>query len=138
MTKIGYRPNVDVDTIVPNNKKLVSTGTCAALVQHYTRVGKTDGWIEGLVVKGNAAKLKKGTAIATFVDGKYPNKETGNHAAFYISQDKNGLTVVEQFKSLDKPQQRTLSYLGKNKDGTFKDPSNNGDAFSVIELKKKE
>lgn len=34
--------------------------------------------------------ILKGTAIATFVDGKYGNLPTGNHAALYISQDASG------------------------------------------------
>lgn len=136
MSKIGYRPNIDVDDIVGAHDELFGDGSCAALVQHHTRVGETTNWREGIIVKGNDAKIKKGTAIATFVDGKYPNKATGNHAGFYVNQDNKGITVVEQFKGLPKPQQRHVAFIGKNEDGTFKDLSNNGDAFSVIELLK--
>lgn len=131
--KGGYRSYVDVETIPDSNTSLVSTGSCASLVMHYTRVGRSSNWKEGDLVKGNTT-IKKGTAIATFVDGKYPNKEHGNHAALYVSQDSTGITVIDQWESLPKPHERKLKFLGKNKNGGYEDPSNNGDAFSIIEL----
>lgn len=134
MAKKGYRSYVDVDTIPEVNVSLVSTGSCASLVQHYTRVGRTSKWKEGEAVKGNTG-IKKGTAIATFVDGEYPNLAHGNHAALYVSQDANGITVVDQWEGLPKPHKRVLGFKGKTADGTaWEDPSNNGDAFSIIEL----
>lgn len=119
-----------VDTLV--GKPLVGSKSCAVLVQYYVNPGLARTWTEGLYVKGNGAKIKKGTAIATFVDGKYPNKSSGNHAAFYLSQDAKGIWVVEQFKGLTKIQKRHLRFKGKASDGSYVDPSNNGDAFSVI------
>lgn len=113
-------------------KPKVSTGSCAALVQYYRSVGKASGWVEGTVVKGNGNTIAKGTAIATFVNGVYPNQASGNHAAFYISQDANGIKVMDQWSSKASIGSRILQFKGKNADGTFKDPSNNGDAFSVI------
>lgn len=135
MAKKGYRSYVDVETIPDVNAELVSTGSCASLVQHYTRVGQAANWKAGDVVKGHPS-IKRGTAIATFVNGVYPNDEHGNHAALYVSQNAAGIWVVEQWKSLTRPQKRQLSFKGKNDAGTgWKDPSNNGDAFSIIELK---
>lgn len=126
--KGGYRSYVDVDTITGS----ASTGQCAALVMHYTRVGKAANWREGDAVRGNTT-IKKGTAIATFVNGRYPNKEHGNHAALYVSQDSEGIVVVDQWTGKDAGK-RTLAFLGKDGAGGWKDPSNNGDAFSIIEL----
>lgn len=77
--------------------------------------------------------LTKGTAIATFVNGKYPNKPTGNHAALYVSQDASGVTVVDQWTGSGKIRKRVLIFKGKDKNGNFVDPSGNGDAFSVVE-----
>jgi hypothetical protein len=132
--KGGYRSYIDVETIPTVNSELVSTGQCAALVQHYTRVGRTNGWKEGEAVKG-CTTIKRGTAIATFVDGIYENEAHGNHAALYISQDSKGIKVVEQWTTLKKPQIRDIPFLGKKADGTgWENPSNNGDAFSIIEL----
>lgn len=116
------------------NKSRVNTGTCAGLVQWHTRAGHTSTWVEGIKVKGNGLKLKSGTAIATFVDGKYPNNKHGNHAALYISQSVVGIEVMDQWLGVNKPKigSRILPFLGKKSDGTYIDPSNNGDAFSVI------
>lgn len=112
----------------------VSTESCASLVQWYTSCGRAATWTEGTVVKGNGATIAAGTAIATFVNGSYPNQSSGNHAAFYMSQDSTGITVMDQWSGPTKPtvSSRKLAFKGKNSNGTFKDPSNNGDAFSVI------
>ncbi|KQO26855.1 hypothetical protein ASF11_04070 [Acidovorax sp. Leaf76] len=112
--------------------KLVGTHQCVALVKHYARAPATSLWREGATVKGNLL-LTKGTVIATFVNGKYPNKPTGNHAAFYVSQDASGITVVDQWTGSGKIRKRVLPFLGKDKTGKFVDPSGNGDAFSVVD-----
>ncbi len=109
----------------------VGSGQCVAIVQVYAKAPLTARWSEGIKVKGNNM-IAKGTAIATFVNGKYPNKAHDNHAALYISQDATGIRVMDQWTKKAKISSRVLSYLGKEKDGTFKDPSNNADAMSVI------
>jgi hypothetical protein len=43
-----------------------------ALVQYYTNAGPANGWQQGESVLGNQL-IKKGTAIATFKNGRYPN-----------------------------------------------------------------
>jgi len=111
---------------------LVGTGQCVALIKEYTKASATSTWKEGKAVKGDLA-LKKGTAIATFVGGKYPNQGSGNHAAFYLSQDAGGVWVIDQWSSSGTIQKRCLSFKGKDKTGKYNNPSNNGDAFSVIE-----
>lgn len=112
--------------------KLVGTHQCVALVKEFARAPATALWREGATVKGNLL-LKKGTVIATFVDGKYPNKSTGNHAALYVSQDASGITVVDQWTGAGLIQMRVLSFKGKDKKGNLINPSSNGDAFSVVE-----
>lgn len=128
--KGGYRSYVDVSVIAKLTEP-VGSGECAALPQYYTRIGPAAGWVEGEKVKGNST-IKKGTAIATFVNGRYPNKPHGNHVALYVSQDTTGITVVDQWTG-KLPGERVLPFLGE-KDGAYVDPSNNGDAFSIIEL----
>ncbi len=114
--------------------KLPSVGSkqCVALIKQYTMAPQTSLWEEGKAVKGELT-LQKGTAIATFVKGKYPNGGTGNHAAFYIGQDTIGIWVVDQWSGSGTIRKRCLTFKGKDKNGNFIDPSNNGDAFSVIE-----
>jgi len=124
----------DVDNL--EGTKKVGTEQCAALVQHYSiGIGQTKTWKEGIAVRGNDYRIEKGTAIATFVNGKYPNKSHGNHVAYYVSQDSEGITVMDQWAGKSKPKvsSRKLYFKGgKRKDGTYLDASNNGDAFSVI------
>jgi hypothetical protein len=114
------------------SKPPVGTKQCVALIKEYTSAPQTVMWKEGKPVKGNLL-LAKGTAIATFVDGKYPNHASGNHAAFYISQDAVGIWVVDQWSASKTIQKRRLTFKGQDKNGKFLSPSNNGDAFSVIE-----
>lgn len=107
----------------------VGTHECVALVQQYAKTPTTMYWREGSKVRGNRS-LQEGTAIATFSKGKYVNRRTGNHAALYLSQDSTGIWVIEQFRSIKKGRiaKRHISFkCGKDS------PSNDGDAYSVIE-----
>jgi len=121
----------DVDSL--EGKDLAGSGQCVALVQIYAKVPLTKMWKEGAQVKGNTT-IAKGTAIATFENGKYPNRSHGNHSAFYLSQDATGIRVMDQWSSKEKIGKRTLPFVGKDtKTDKYRDPSNNGDAFSVID-----
>lgn len=71
-------------------------------------------------------KLKEGTVIATFFDGK----NYKGHAAFYVSQDGDGITVVDQYQGLQKIQTRKIRFKGKS---DTKDGVNDGDSYSVVE-----
>jgi hypothetical protein len=122
----------DVDTLP--GSPAVGTEQCVALVEYYAKTpapARTQ-WSQGDDVKGNR-NIKKGMAIATFVNGRYPSRSTGNHAALYVSQALNGIWVVDQYKGSGGIHKRLLRFTGKKPDGRFIDPSNNGDAFSVIE-----
>lgn len=113
----------------------VGSKQCVALLQYYARLPQTTTWKEGKSVIGNFL-LAKGTAIATFANGKYQSHTTGNHAAFYISQDAAGIWVMDQWandKTKPKVSKRHIRRKGKLKTGNYVDPSNNADAYSVIE-----
>ena len=121
--------------------ELVGNKQCAGLVQHYVNVGTTEYWTNGKHVRGNGPSIAKGTAVATFLNdaeeekGYYANAKHNNHAAFYISQDATGIKVMDQWagdKNKPKISSRVMRFLGKNKDGTYVNPSNNGEALSVI------
>jgi hypothetical protein len=122
----------DVDSLVTTPATAnVGTGHCVPLVQQYAKCPVTANWSEGAKVRGST--LAKGTAIATFVNKKYPSASTGNHAALYHSQDKQGVWVVDQYKDSGGIKKRHLRFQGVGPDGKYVNPSNNGDAFSVIE-----
>jgi hypothetical protein len=106
--------------------KVVGDGQCAVFVQKCAGAPLAEFWTPGLPVKGN--DIPRGTAIATFdANGRYPNKPTGNHAAIYDGQDETGIWVYEQWKG-QPVQRRHIRFKGRK--GS---PSNDGDAFSVIE-----
>jgi len=129
------------------NKPKVRTGECAALVQEYTHAPHTTLWRPGVrVLESNVPgqKLESGTAIATFVNGRYPFHEGQHrHAAFFLrygAPDRDGLPsgfwVVEQWNHppLDHIQARFLKRRGKiQANGEYPNASNNAEAFYVIQ-----
>ncbi|CAA7614338.1 conserved hypothetical protein [Magnetospirillum sp. LM-5] len=77
---------------------------CVALVKHATpelQGIRASDWKEGEKIKGAGdPPLKPGTALATFEDGKYQNKPTGNHAVVFekygTQGGKQGMWVLDQ------------------------------------------
>jgi hypothetical protein len=123
----------DVETL--DNSDLVGSHQCAALVQLTVPIGLTATWREGIPVRGNDHLIQKGTAVATFEDGFYPNRNHGNHVAYYVSQNATGVVVIDQWSGKGSVSSRTMDFLGRTAAGRFVDPSNNGDALSVIMTK---
>lgn len=112
---------------------MVGSKQCVALVQIYTGAPSTSLWRQGDAAIGNTT-LKKGTAIATFVNGRYPNRSSGNHAALFVRQAPGGIYILDQWKtkSTGKISSRFVPSRGVDKNGRYKRPSDNADAFSVI------
>lgn len=98
MKYFGYSA---VDDLIDLDKS-IGTGQCAALIQHYVKgIGLTKTWVPGPRVQDlDPASIPKGTVIATFWNGKYPNESSGNHVAFYLSHSAKGIKVVEQWKGV--------------------------------------
>ena len=115
---------------------LVGSHQCVALVQAMAGAPVTSAWREGAAVS-DSLTLAKGTAIATFVNGRYPSHAHGNHAALYISQSAAGIVVMDQWAGQpdNKPtvSWRLIPFRGKDKQGRYIRSSDNADAFSVIE-----
>lgn len=105
----------------------IGDGQCVTFVRACTGAPLAHQWTEGSTVKGNLA-LPKGTAIATFMDGKYENNPTGNHAAIYVGQNSDGLWVYDQWISQGCVKKRLIRF----KAGVGS-PSNDGDVYSVIQ-----
>lgn len=115
-------------------RPVVGSRHCVALVQYYARAPVTANWREGEAVLGNAI-IKPGTAIATFVRGRYPNRPHGNHAALFIGQAIGGIYIADQWKADGKTEisVRLIRSQGKDKRCNYIHASDNADAFSVIE-----
>jgi hypothetical protein len=116
------------------NQPKVDDFECVSLIRRFAKTPATFLWREGSSVMGDRT-LAHGTAIAIFVKGKWPAKPHGNHAALYLGQVSDGMYIMDQWNRSDKEviSSRFIYRLGKKKDGTFKRPSDNADAFSVIE-----
>jgi len=79
-------------------------------------------------VKSGVA-LTAGTAIATFINGKYPQVgSTGKHAAIYLGQNAIGIQVLDQWATQGSVQPRIIKWKP-----TSPSLSNDANAFSVIE-----
>lgn len=123
-------------------KPKVGNGDCVALVQHYANAPNTRRWKQGAAVL-DGKDIAPGTVIATFVNGRYPNRKTGNHAAFFLrhSAPGQGFYVIDQW--LPKSGQGEKPYISsrliyskqrkQNADGSWPEASDNADAFSVVE-----
>jgi hypothetical protein len=116
------------------NHDMVGSHHCVALVQLYARAPATSAWHQGDAVVGNLM-LEKGTAIATFVKGRYPNHAHGNHAALFLRQVVGGIYVIDQWRTKKdgKITSRFIRSQGVDKKGKFKFPSDNADAYFVIQ-----
>jgi hypothetical protein len=132
---LGSRPGrvpyaVHLNSPEDHKGRLVGDGQCVAFVKVAAKAPDTAHWQAGANVKGLSA-IAPGTAIATFVDGKYLSHGTGNHTAIYIGQDAKFIYVWDQWRNRGKVQpvhSRQIAFMdGKGS------PSNDGDALYVIE-----
>lgn len=113
-------------------KEKEGDGQCVTLVRNHTDAGWTGRWKQGEAVVGNRT-LAQGTAIANFVNGKWPNLAHGNHSAFYIGQVSDGIYIIDQYPAKDRIGKRFIRRKGKDSHGKFINPTDNADAFFVIE-----
>jgi len=116
-------------------------GECVSLVKHYIpelQNRSTRTWVKGsnvIETFKNGGAIVVGTAIATFRNGSF-----SGHAAFFagIERGKNEeiyIILVDQYlggRPSDGIISRRLQNKGKNTNGSYNDPSNNGEAFFVI------
>ena len=115
----------------------VGSTQCVALVQAYARVPNHLGWKAGDPVLGNKTILP-GTAIATFVKGRYLSQPTGNHAAFFLRHGINGFWIMDQWKDPKKKPVISSHFiralgLRQHENGSWPMASDNADAYSIIE-----
>jgi len=76
---------------------VVGTGHCVSLIRKCSGAPHTSHWKPGHYVLGlPSGSIRSGSIIATFLNGKYPNK-TGWHAAIYISHNQDGIWVWDQW-----------------------------------------
>ena len=130
-------PYVCEDWQFLENAPVVGNGDCVTLIKMKVP-GLIDRpsseWREGRKIVGSHG-IVRGTAIATFENGRYPNRPYGNHAAIFMAYAGASIWVLDQWKNEKKFLiEKRLVRIGRLRaDGSFIDPSNASDAFSVIE-----
>ena len=126
MPYILKNPETYVGKAYKNNR---GNTECVEFIRQTLGVSNTAVWVEGKKVTKGDHSIAKGTAIATFVKGKYPQEgSTGKHAAIYLDQSEIGIKVLDQWRAQGKVLQRTIKF-----EPTSSSLSNDGKAFSVIE-----
>ncbi|MFP5393724.1 MAG: BPSL0067 family protein [Gammaproteobacteria bacterium] len=119
-------------------KPVFGKGECVDLIKATVPglIGiSTRSWREGENVLASKT-IKRGTAIATFINGKFPHADTGQHAAIFLSKSGSTIWVIEQWRGLKQVQKRRISFpvhAERRADGSYPNASNNAFAFSVIE-----
>lgn len=104
--------------IVKGGKHVGESEECVALVKRLNPdVGRAADWEEGPKIKGPGdPPLTPGTAIATFQNGRYRNRASGNHAAVFLEygekDGKKGMWVFDQWKK--KTPGRRFKEFGKS------------------------
>jgi hypothetical protein len=118
---------------------LIGEGECVELIKAYVPglIGiSTTQWREGANVMATR-NIKRGTAIATFFDGKFPRKDTGQHAAIFLSYaGATSFWAIEQHKKSGTIVLRRIEiprHGQRRPNGTYPNASNNALAFSAIE-----
>ncbi|WP_460836564.1 BPSL0067 family protein [Massilia agri] len=140
-SKGSHMPHIFSQAKSLEGSQKVGDGNCVALVQHFTKVGHTSTWRPGVRVL-DASALATGTVIATFVNGRYPNRPKGNHAALFLyagPRDRETgkpsyIAVMDQWTSKPKISARSIIPRGAktHAQGNRHDDSDNADHFYVV------
>jgi len=110
-------------------KNLQGHTECVEFIKQTLGAPITAIWKEGKKITQGDLTITPGTAIATLVDGKYPQTgSSGMHAAIYLGQNASGIQVLDQWRAQGMVKPRTIHWT-PTKTGL----SNDGNAFSVIE-----
>ncbi|MBF0355533.1 MAG: BPSL0067 family protein [Alphaproteobacteria bacterium] len=103
---------------------------CTALVKQLTGLDQAGTWKEGDKLKGlEDPPIKPGTALATFKNGVYESKGTGNHAAIFLQYEvqngRRGMMVLDQWRG-QPAHMRFIPFDDR------RPPQNDAGAYSVI------
>lgn len=103
---------------------------CVELIKGLLGAPRTALWREGRKLKGNAGEIQPGTAIATFVNGRYPNwqRRGSKHAAIFLRANEGGIYVLDQFAHQRSVKERFIPWHHPRD----RSPSNNASAYSTV------
>lgn len=111
-------------------KNAAGNTECVELIRQTAGAPHTSRWRAGQKVRdAKQGQIPPYTAIATFVDDKYPTDDKGRHAALYLWHTAAEIRVVDQWKAQGEARERSIRF--DNEHGTSR--SDEGNAFFVIE-----
>jgi hypothetical protein len=103
---------------------------CVELIKQTLGAPRTAEWRAGRKIRPGDRDIARGTAIATFVDGRYPQTGAGGkHAALYLEQNEAGIVVLDQWKAQGVVKRRTIRWKPLSPGSK----SNDANAYSEIE-----
>lgn len=103
--------------VIAGGKQVGESKECVALVKHLApEVGPAWNWREGPMIRApGEPPLERGTPIATFISGRYPNASRGNHAAIFLEYGSlnghPGIWVLDQWRK-EAPDKRFKPFGG--------------------------
>jgi len=128
-----YKLNIPESSVFGKGKYQNGKGhtECVEFIRQATNAPQSAYWKPGTRVQGaKPGQILRGTAIATFdASGKYPTDGLGRHAAIYLYQTGDGITVLDQWNKQGEVKKRSIGFTRPT--GTSR--SNDGSTFYVIE-----
>ena len=103
---------------------------CVELIKGLLGAPRTALWREGRKLRMNADQIQPGTAIATFVNGRYPNwqRRGSKHAAIFLRATDSGIYVLDQFAHRRSVKERFIPWHHPRD----RSPSNNASSYSTV------
>lgn len=108
----GLLPTEGVEVAYPSFANSAGRTECVELIKGLLDAPSTRQWQEGRKLKPHAKDIQPGTAIATFVNGRYPQtRRRGNkHAAIFLRATEQGIYVLDQFVHQQRAQERFIPW----------------------------
>ena len=127
----GLLPTEAEKIVMPVAKNHRGRSECVQLLKNLMDAPRTLSWREGRKLKASWEQIKPGTAIATFKQGRYPQKSRargGKHAAIFLRASEAGIYVFDQFAGQREAAERFIPWHHPRD----RKPSNNASAYSTV------
>lgn len=103
---------------------------CVELIKGLLGAPRTSLWKEGRKLRPHVDEIEPGTAIATFVNGRYPNanRRGHKHAAIFLRAGEGGIWVLDQFAHQSTAKERFIPWQHPRD----RRASNNASSYSTV------
>ncbi|MES2885685.1 MAG: BPSL0067 family protein [Pseudomonadota bacterium] len=127
----GLLPTESEKIVMPVVRNKRGRSECVQLLKSLMDAPRTLLWREGRKLKASWEEVKPGTAIATFKQGRYPQKSRSRgskHAAIFLRASDAGIYVFDQFAGQREAAERFIPWHHPRD----RQPSNNASAYSTV------